>query len=380
MATGAVVTSKQLCLATETNLAIMNTELDPASNRSEYAFQGVRAILDSQDEQMLYSNPANQARPGDASCPERTAYLRYRKPDCDPVGAMAEVTFDCTVGDDTRLEWESVPVTVDEVIGDQFSVSPQSFSCDCDSDPIMELQEKLTRSVRKGLQKYQEILVTKMRAGVGTSFAGVAGTQDLFLYDDNNKPQPKGLFALANEYNKQNPNGIDKPYMLTGADKFLAYQYDANVFKGNVDGFDPATTAFQLGSTYFDRTVQTTLEGIDPLLTNAALTWLKGSVTIAEWFQFESELTQVTPDGRTIFAPMQNDGNILRQKVDVGTPTVGIPFVVDLQIHYDSCKIGGQVTYTWNKSFDLCKIPQGAFCSTYNYCNLWNIGCGTVVC
>lgn len=382
MATGTPVSSKDLCLATETNLSIMQDCLSPDTNQSRYSFQAVRAILGSQDEQMIYSNAANQNRPGDPDCPERTVYLKYLKPDCDPIGDMdCTDGWDCATGVETKLEYERVALTVDDCVGDSFTVKTESFRCDCDSDPITELQEKLRRSVRKGMAAFQKKLITKLHAGVGTSYDGVAGAIPLYLYDDENKPQPKGLFSLENEYSKQNPNCPEQPLLLTGSDKFKAYQFDSNVYRGNVDGFDPSASSYNLNNIYFDRTVQQCLETIDPALTNGVISFLPGTVHVAEYYDFESAYSAVNPSGRSIFSPMQSSGSVLRQKVDVGTPTIGIPFVVDLQVIYNECEgLGGTVTYTWKKSFDLCKIPQTAFCSTYNYCNLWNVDCGTIVC
>ena len=228
---------------------------------------------------------------------------------------------------------------------------------------------------------YQKKLIAKLHAGVGTHFDGTAGAKSLYLYDDDNKPQPRGMFDLSEEYSDQNPNCPEEPVILTGSRKFKAYDCDRSVFAGNKDGFDPNSSCYNLGNVYYDKTVQQCLQAIDPALTDAVIGFLPGTVHIAEYYDFESELSTINPSGRSVFAPMQNSGSVLRQKVDVGSSTIGIPFVVDLQIVYAECEgLGGTVTYTWKKTFDLCKVPQGAFCSTYNYCTLWNVDCGTVTC
>ena len=377
MATGAPVTSKDLCLATETNLSIMQDCKNPDTNRNDFAFQGVRAILDSQDEEMIYSNAANQNKPGDADCPARTVYLKYLKPDCEETASMDCVgDWDCETGVEEKLTYERVAIELTECIEDSFTVKPESFRCQCDSDPITELQTKLTRSVRKGMAAYQKKLIEKMYAGVGTSYNGTTGALPLNIFDASGKPQPMGLFSLQNEYSKQNPNCPDQPIILTGSEKFNAYQCASNVFRGNTDGYDPNSSCYNINNVYFDRTVQQCLATLDPELTNGVLAFLPGSVHVAHYYDFESEYSSVNPAGRSVFAPMQSSGSVLRQKVDVGTPTLGIPFVVDLQIIYKECEgLGGTITYKWRKCFDLCKIPQGAFCSTYNYCTLWNVDC-----
>ena len=382
MATGTPVTSKQLCLATETNLSIMQDCLNPDDNQVRFSFQAVRGILDNLDDTLLTSNAANQSRPGDASCPDRTVYMRYLKPDCDPIADTAcTVGWDCDTTAETELEYETDPVTVDDCIEESFTVKVESFQCQCETDPITELQEKIKRHARRLAFKYQKKLVEKMHAGVGTHYDGTTTTAPLNIYDDNFKPQPRGMFHLQNEYSKQNPNCAEQPILITGSEKFNSYNCDASVFRGNLDGFDPNMSCYNLGNVYFDRQVQQDLLAIDPALTDGVIAFLPGTYTIAEYYDFESTQTMINPAGRSIFAPMQNSGSVLRQKVDIGSSTLGFPLVVDMQIVYKECEgLGGTVTYRMKKTFDLCQIPQGAFCSTYNYSTLWNVECGTVTC
>ena len=373
MATGSPVTSDLLCQKTETQLAIMETSLNPDTNR-DYSFNAVRGIIDSQ--RSTLEAEAGLARPGSDAA--RHMYLKYLTPDCTVDAATTVPTFTCTDETDTPLVYETVPITVDDAVGDTFTIDASLYDVTCEQ-PIRELQEKLKRSVRKGMAQFQKKLITKMHTNVGAYADTTVATKDLLLFTSGQaKPQPMGWNSLINEYSQQSPNSPEMPVILSGAEKMQAYSYASNVFSGNVDGFD-ANKGYTAGTDlYFDRAVQTTLVGIDALLTSAVLAFMPGSVTIAEWFKFDNPIHAVNPNGRSVYAPVQSSGLITRQKVDVGTPTLGIPFEVDLQIEYRECD--NKVVYKWRKDFDLCHIPQGAFCSTFNYTTLWNIDCGDVDC
>ena len=373
MATGAPVTSDILCQKTEAQLAIMETDLNPDSNR-DLSFNAVRAIVDSQRES-LTAEPG-LARPGSDAA--RHMYLKFLKPDCDVSVATTVPDFTCTDETDTPLEYDTVPITVADAVGDTFTIDANLYDATCE-DPMKELQAKIKRSVRRGMKQYQDKLVTKMHTNVGAYADGTTLTKDLLLFTSGQaKPQPMGWNTLVNEYSQQSPVSGETPYVISGAEKMQAYQYASSVFSGNVDGFDPNKASSTGANIYFDRAVQPVLAGIDALLTSAVLAFLPGSVTIAEWFKFDNPNHAVNPNGRSVYAPVQSSGTITRQKVDLGTPTLGIPFVVDLQIEYRECD--NKVVYKWRKDFDLCHLPQSAFCSTFNYTTLWNIDCGDVDC
>ena len=373
MATGAPVTSDILCQKTEAQLAIMETDLNPDSNR-DFTFNAVRAIQDSQRDTLTVD--PGMAKPGSNAA--RHMYLKFLTPDTTVGDATAVPDFTCTDETDTPLDYNTVPITIDDAIGDTFTIDANLYDATCE-DPMRELQEKIKRSVRKGLAQYQKKLVTKMHTNVGAYADGTTATKDLLLFTSGQaKPQPMGWHSLINEYSKQSPVSGETPYVISGAEKLQAYQYASSVFSGNVDGYDPNKATSNGANIYFDRAVQPVLEGIDALLTSGVLAFMPGSVTIAEFFKFENPIYAVNPNGRSVYAPVQSSGTITRQKVDVGTPTLGIPFVVDMQIEYRECD--NKVVYKWRKDFDLCHLPQTAFASTFNYTTLWNIDCGDVDC
>lgn len=377
MATGTPVQSDLLCQKTETQLGILETCLNPSENK-DYSFNALRAVTDAQRGDLLTSSPM-MAKAGDVNCPDRHAYMKFLNPDCEePVDAECPA-YGCDVVEATKLEYTTVPIEINDCVYEEFAIDANLYDCTCES-PINELQELLKRKVRALAKKMQKKVITKLHAGVGTSYDGVIGAQDLNLFTGGAqaKPNPMGWFPFNNEYSKQNPNCDETPYIISGSAKLQAYECSKTVFAGNTDGFDPNKSCFTSDRVYFDRTVQECLSTIDPALTNGAIAFLPGAVHIAEWFKYDNPNHIVTPTGRPIFAPMQSTGTLLRQRVDVGTPILGFPLEVDLQIQYVECD--NKVMYRMWKPFEVCKLPQEAFCGTYNYCTLWNIACADTDC
>ena len=120
-----------------------------------------------------------------------------------------------------------------------------------------------------------------------------------------------------------------------------------------------------------------------PVGCDGAVSFLPGALHLLEWFCFDNEEFSTSPGNRVIYEPSFVGNSLVRQRIDLGTPILGVPFWVDMEIRYDECKgKGGTVTYKWRKSFGLFKTPQEAFCqnATWNHCNLWKVSCAPYTC
>ena len=127
---------------------------------------------------------------------------------------------------------------------------------------------------------------------------------------------------------------------------------------------------------------------IDSLNRLNLLEWrkhLQGSYTRRDG---RSAVPFITGTGRTAFAPVRSDGNLVRQVVDVGALTglidvngTPISYTVDMEI-YMKPGCSDQITILLKDIFTLCKTPQEAFCpgDKHNFCLLHDIVCEPFIC
>lgn len=329
---------------------------------------------------------AMPVKPGDLNCSTVDVRVKYIKPDCGQDSMSCDdVLFDCEIGSSPVEEYETCPVTIDDCVADTFSVSAEAFNCDCATTVTNELRVKMARSVRKGYATFSKKLAEKLATGVGTSYDGETYLKlKLFCEDLKGKLelQPQGTYAIKQEILKQAPNCVESPIIVTGSEKVAAYQHFAA--GGFFDGTQTAgQNASALGDNiYYDPVMAEALSD-SKVGCDGAVSFIPGSISLLEWYCFDNPNYSTTPNGRVSWAPQFVGQKLVRQKVDIGTPILGVPFVVDLQIQYDECAgKGGAVTYKWRKCFDLFKLPQEAFCegSTYNFCNLWEVVCEPYTC
>ena len=378
-------TATLCCLKTEQELEKVVGGIHPHL-RDIQTFGTYRAVLDSMREGTTESV---QTQNGFHSkdCADREVSVKFKKLSC--LETVDCTPFGCDASPVPAAGYEYDKTTVDECVDYKFSISPKDFDCTCE-DPNVELARHLRdayRAIANGVNcKTAELLA----AGVGLPACpdGVAGESTLTtpinlpLFNAAGKPQPMGAFPLLNQYEDMGVGGI-RPYMVSGSSKFAAYQMAGGVFAGNVDGFDP-NRGIDFNP-YRDRKIVDAVTAAGGTATNPVISWLPGAVQFLEWFEFETEYTQIGPSGRVTWAPVQASGTMTRQKVDIGTPFNGTPLIVDMQIRYDECDgVGGRIHYHIKKCFDLWKIPQAAFnadCNQcHNYCLLSDIVCEDVTC
>lgn len=380
-----VVTSNDLCLKTEEQLARMTGELLPDLNKG-FTFNAMATIEDSTDSGSILSQQAMTpgARPGDATCTSRNMDVKYMLPDC------AQVANDCSTADVlacndepvASLTYETTRAVVEKKVCAQWSLDANTFGCRCE-DWFTEFSTIVRRKIETMMREYQRGLVETIYAGSGTSYDGVNSNtvpKKLKLFDSQARPQPTGLFSLDNEFADQAPNAGLKPVLLSGSDKLRNAGDHFSLFRTNQDGRDISNAPnLMLPEVNYDRDVARIFQanGIANG-TEWVMSWLPGAFDVLEWFNFDQPLLEQTPGGRHIYAPVQNSGTLLRQKIDWGTPIIGRPFIADTLIRYDECT--NRVHYTLEKWYDVWKIPANAFCSTYNYCLTWDIVCEDFVC
>lgn len=375
----------QLCNILETELQKIagclydNIEV----GRSNYkAAQVIEANTRTELTEMVSAHPI---KPDDLNCTTIDVRVNYKKPNCNPEPKdCATVTFGCTTAASSAQEFESCRVTMEECVADEFTVKASAFDCDCLTTVTDELAVALTNSVRAGYKDYTKKLLTKVAAGVGKTYDG-ADVIELKLFKEDKDGcislQPMGAYRMKQEAMRQSPNCPFSPVSITGSEKFDAYNEMIN--GGYFAGTNTtAQNATQLQGFVYDPCVAEILKDT-PATCEGALHFLPGSISLLEWYCFDNANYAVTPGGRIAWAPQFMGNKILRQKVDVGTEILGVPFTVDLEMFYDECDTkGGSVTVRWRKCFDVFKIPQEAFCpgTEYNHCFLSNIICDAYTC
>lgn len=325
-------------------------------------------------------------RPGDLSCATADVRVRYRKPDCgDTAKDCSTVTFDCTEVTAVKDEYEACTVTVDNCVAEEFAIRAIDYNCDCHISANQELAIQLATKVRKMYADYNKQLASMVAASSGKLYDGSDFAKlKLFCPDVASSKlelQPYGLYALEREYNRQSPNcSMEDVMFITGSEKFRAYDYAASMGVFN-NTLSQGQNASPLGDRFVYDPVMAQALDTSSAGKEGAIAFAKGSLSILEWFVFENDNYKTDSSGRVSWAPAQNGNTLVRQKVDVGTPILGVPFVVDLQMQYNECSVlGGSISYKMKKNFGLFKTPQEAFCTPtgatdnqFNFITMWQV-------
>lgn len=292
--------------------------------------------------------------------------------------------IDC---DATPREKQWDDFTVDCFVKDSFSVDCHSLEDICtslDDDYTQKLRDLTKRLMKKANKKVAE----KVISGLGNYFAysgnptvnSLASPRTIPLFDSKGVPQPQAMGILKDEYELQGVGDV-APVHLMGSSYFKNYNYIKGFGCCNDKGIDTGSGVDAFG--YRDPIIDRCFEagGFDQASKNL-ITFIPGAIQIVDWYEFEG-IKEVDPQsGRPVWKPVRFSGNLVRQKVDLGTPFFGIPFVVDLQFEYDEkCNC---LTVAAQKWFDVWKIPQEAFnpeCNqVHNYCLRYGFECRDWTC
>lgn len=380
----ATITATNCMLKTEMNLRQISGGLYDAIEKQGNTYATAAAIDDNTPKSMNQIIRADKARPGDPNCNEVQATVKYRKPTC---GEGPDVCYDFTCASEAPLEdqYGYDTFTFENCVSQKFTVREDVFDCRPE-ELSAELATILASQVRQMYAKYNRKLSEKLIAAAGSEFGGATPTSatplDLKLFFTNPAngaltPQPMGLTDLNYQYQRMAPDLGLAPVIVTGSRKMQAFSTAGQLFRGNTDGFDASNTT--LGGVYLDWSLTNVAAAAGSTATDPTISFLPGSIDLVEYKRYDSPNRQIV-DGRTVWAPTQATGTLIRQRVDVGTAILGRVFEVDMQIKYDECT--NEVTYTLRKDFDLWTIPQDAFCAgdLHNYILMWNIACGAYDC
>lgn len=379
-------TATDCCLKTEIELSRIAGGLYQSIQRNGRTFGTAAAIEDNRGGSLTAATNPRKAIPDGAPGTGVKVDIKYALPDCAET-ATAAPGFDCTDETPSAMGYGYEEFYFDNAVGEKFTVSQALFDNTCE-DTREELARKLAYHVESMYSKYNSALTTELAASVGSTYYEPAGVLTsvtpaelkLFRLDASGAsvPQPMAIYDLVHEYERQNPAGGRQPVIIGGTKALGAFQMGNDVFRGNTDGLDAGNITNPLRNIYMDWQLPTIVP--PAVAANPVLSFLPGSIELVEFWEFDNDEKMIADDGRITWAPVQASGTLIRQKVDVGTPVIGRPFVVDMQIKYDECT--NQVTYTMRKDFGLFKIPQAAFCAgtTWNYNMLWNVTCDAYNC
>jgi len=143
-----------------------------------------------------------------------------------------------------------------------------------------------------------------------------------------------------------------------------------------------------MGPIVYDMVVSECLKEMGaPTGGDGAITFPVGAMHLLEHFHFSSEYISATPGDRNIYGisgEVSSSSELFRGVVDVG-PMIGLErgvFVIDLEIKYNSCTIGGHLTFRGKKLFDVWCPKQDAWCEGdfWNYILLHQLECRPIVC
>lgn len=382
-------TAKYWCLKTEMTLEQVVGDIFPGMVETE-TFGTAAAIQDSEVNGIIEKVQTASPFAKPTATSNREVQVKYHKPDCAD-SANADVQFDCNDVADTPEIYGYDKATVDDYVGEEFSITIGNYDDTCES-PMKELAQKMKTAWRKMYKSYNDKLLTKAYAGIGNYYTDAGGTPvnsltnpralKLFTGTAPARPQPMGLFPIIEQYQRMGV-GDKTPVVIGGSAKFRAWQFSQGIYEGNLDGFD-SSKAIGL-NLYTDYRVDPIGNAGTIAGTERAITFTPGAMSVLEWFQFDNPLKEITQSGRSVFAPVQASNTLVRQKIDLGSAYNGRPFIVDMQIKYNECSVNGPtISYKFRKDFDLWKIPQDAFqaaCNqAHNYCLLWDISCADVDC
>ena len=369
------VSATYCCLKTQLELENIVGNLYTSIERQGKTWGTAAAVEQSSNGSFLSVIDKRKARPGDPGCTEVNLDVKHRIPDCGVIDDTIH-PFDCSDIAAVRETYAYDRISIDDGVSTKFSVQEDMFNCSCEF-PVEELAIKLSNEVRKLYTKYNNKLLTKLAAGVGSLYQDTALTSvtpaKLKLFRETPDgvvvPQPMGLYDLVYEYNRQLPDGGSSPLLVSGSKRVGAYEFSEGVFSGNVDGKD--ATRKGLGNVFTDWDMPSVLTG--GAASEPMISFLPGTVELLDFYTFDNPDKKVGRDGNISWAPVKATNELVRIKIDLGTPILGRKFVVDMEIFYKSCE--NKVIYTITKLFDLWQMPQGAFCAgdTHNYRLLWDV-------
>lgn len=374
------------CLKTEIELSRIAGGLYSSIQRNGRTFGTAAAIEDNRGGSLTSAMNIRKAIPDGAPGTGVKVDVKYALPECGE-SVTAAPSFDCTDETPSAMGYGHEEFYFDTAVGEKFTVSQGTFNGTCE-DTREELARKLTYHVESMYTKYNRELATQLAAGVGSTFYEPNGVltsvtpAPLKLHrlnsDGASVPQPQALHDLVHEYERQAPGGSRQPVLIGGTKAIGSFQTSSTLYRGNVDGLDVSNITNPLGNIYMDWQLPTIVP--PAVAANPIISFLPGSIELVEFWEFDNDEKSIGDNGRIVWAPVQASGTLTRQKVDVGTPILGRPFIVDMQIKFDECT--NQVTYTMRKDFGLFKIPQAAFCpgTTWNYCLLWDSICAPYDC
>lgn len=329
---------------------------------------------------------AHPVKPNDPTCTTVNMFVKYKKPNCSPASKSCEkVTLDCSPITTTAIEYENCQITMNKCVAGGFEISADQFDCDCNTTVGTEFRELLKREAIAMIEDYQRQLFTAIASGAGKTHDGKdCLSVPLFCNDEKGKLslQPEGMYALKNEFKEQSPKCSDEPIIITGSKKLDAYNYlsQQGLYAGTTT---TAANAGPLsGNYYYDPEAA---EIMNTLFSkpDGGIAFLPDSLSVLEWYCFENANNQLMPGGRLAWEPTFVGSNVVRQKMDIGTPTIGIPFIVDALGYYEECSgKSGKVIWKFQKLFDVFKTPQEAICpgATHNYCVPIEISCESFSC
>lgn len=312
--------------------------------------------------------------------------VKYRKPVCGE-SATDDVSFDCETPAKALEEFGYNEFYFDDYVAEEFSLSADDYDLNCE-DPSQALARILATKAESMITKFNRKVAAKLVARAGSTFAGTDATSvtpaklKLFkpLADGSSVPQPTGLYDLSYDYMRMNPMGGQQPVLIGSTKAIGAFSATSGLYDGNVDGLDVNDFRNNLSGAYMDYSLPTTLAGSPAL--NPIISFLPGAVELVEFYRFDNPSHRIVDGGRVVWLPepIRGSGTMLRQKVDIGTPVIGRPFIVDMQVRYDECT--NTISYKMRKEFDIWTIPQDAFCegTTWNYIQLWDAVCEAYNC
>ena len=352
------------------------------------AIVAARAVEDSSDGTLTEIVSTFKTRPGDPTCTEARATVKYENPQkyCeDPVDAAC-TPFECAPGATTVDEFFYDDVEINECVEEKFSFNLHDFDCSCES-PDERYARRWVLAIYNMYAKRAKIILQAIASGAGAQYGEVDTTvttpMQLKVWRNDATgaavPQPLGWFDLYDEFHKQNPMcGLD-PIILTSSKKIHAWAYAAQLWEGNDRGND-ASKAMYNNNIFFDRGLAGVIGGgaaAEPILA-----FLPGAIKIADWYEFANPARADRDASGQIrsYFPNQATGSLVRRTMDVGSNVLGFPWFVDVQFYYEECE--NTVHVHMKNHFAVCKLPDRAFCpnDTHNYCILADAVCSTITC
>ena len=389
-ATGSVL---ELCLKTEELLRGVSGQITPENIRVR-PLGTFHAIQDSMREGIVGINQllmGKQIAKSTTNAADRIVQLNYWKPDCGAVAQCSAIDFDdCENVSDAVNTYAVDQFYPSSCVAGAFAIDPDNYTVTC-TDTVLDFRRKLEQEVRKMMKSENDILAAQLAAAVG-NYASLSGAatvdsaanpKTLNLLSDTAPvhPQPLAWYPLHREYEDM---GITDrtPYVVGGSLYFRSFNWanDVGIFAGNVDGWDPNKQISLNG--YVDRRFDTTLTAAGVAGQDRIISFVAGSVANINWFKYETPMLEsaiaAIGSERTVYAPLQNSGTIVRQKVDVGSVLFGSPYEVDMFIQYNECT--NKINVRMKRYYDLWHIPDDAFVAAcdqaHNYLLLWSTDSG----